>query len=80
MYGPAASIVSATNYAPYGVPFETYTTLDSALGFTGEFTDTNALVFLRARYYSPARPAAAARRRSGHGEAGLFAVAAKVYG
>ncbi len=36
------------------MPFETYTTLDSSLGFTGEFTDLNDLLFLRARYYSPA--------------------------
>ncbi len=35
------------------MPFETYSTLDSSLGFTGEFTDLNDLVFLRARYYSP---------------------------
>ena len=43
------SFVDTMDYNPYGVP-------DSAMngfGFTGEITDANELVYLRARYYSP---------------------------
>jgi RHS repeat-associated protein len=43
------NFVSDVDYNPYGVP-------DSAVagfGFTGEMTDANGLVYLRARYYDP---------------------------
>ncbi len=43
----------AANYDPYGNPFETSGSLTSALGFTGEFTDPNGLLYLRARYLQP---------------------------
>jgi len=43
----------AASYDPYGVPFETSGSLTSSLGYTGEFTDPNGLVYLRARYLQP---------------------------
>ncbi|MDL1924641.1 hypothetical protein FBQ95_18745 [Chloroflexi bacterium CFX3] len=36
---------------PYGVPYHTAT--ETPLGFTGEHTDPNGLLHLRARYYAP---------------------------
>jgi len=44
----------AANYDPYGLPIEQGGLLGSAFGFTGEQTDANNLIYLRARYYSPA--------------------------
>lgn len=38
---------------PYGKPFGTTGTSQTDFGFTGEQTDANDLVFLRARYYNP---------------------------
>ncbi|MEO8393876.1 MAG: RHS repeat-associated core domain-containing protein, partial [Chloroflexota bacterium] len=40
-------------YEPYGVPFGTSGTSQTSYGFTGEMTDVNALLYLRARYYAP---------------------------
>jgi len=40
-------------YAPYGSPFSGGSTSpDATYGFTGEPTDGNALLYLRARYWS----------------------------
>jgi RHS repeat-associated protein len=43
----------ATSYAPYGSPFEQFSTPSTSLGFTGEMTDPSGLLYLRARYMSP---------------------------
>jgi len=48
-----AAIIAAQNYAPYGTPFDTVGSFGSSFGFTGEQTDGNHQVFLRARYYNP---------------------------
>ncbi|MEO8391666.1 MAG: RHS repeat-associated core domain-containing protein, partial [Chloroflexota bacterium] len=40
-------------YEPYGVPFGTSGTSQTNYGFTGEMTDANNLLYLRARYYAP---------------------------
>ncbi|HVU10244.1 MAG TPA: RHS repeat-associated core domain-containing protein, partial [Phototrophicaceae bacterium] len=40
-------------YEPYGVPFGTSGTSQTSYGFTGEMTDANNLLYLRARYYAP---------------------------
>ncbi len=41
------------HYAPYGEPFGTQGSLGMPFGFTGEQTDGNGLVYLRARHYTP---------------------------
>ncbi|KAB2859124.1 MAG: RHS repeat-associated core domain-containing protein, partial [Anaerolineae bacterium] len=41
------------NFDPYGNPFGVQGSMQSVFGFTGEPTDQNDLVYLRARYYSP---------------------------
>ena len=41
------------HYAPYGQPFGAQGSLGMPFGFTGEQTDANDLVYLRARYLSP---------------------------
>jgi RHS repeat-associated protein len=43
----------AGNYAPYGTPFGEVGTDQTSYGFTGEQSDPNGLVYLRARYHSP---------------------------
>ena len=43
------AMASSVNYNPYGVPDGTV----DDFGFTGEMTDANGLVYLRARYYDP---------------------------
>ncbi len=43
----------ALNYDPYGNPFGMMGTVPSSLGFTGEMTDADGLLYLRARYYTP---------------------------
>src|SRR5690606_6869030 len=40
-------------YAPYGDPFGSVGSNPMPYGFTGEPTDSNGLVHLRARYYNP---------------------------
>ncbi|CAG0997115.1 hypothetical protein ANRL4_02858 [Anaerolineae bacterium] len=45
-------LTHALNYDPYGVPLQPNTT-NTTLGFTGEQTDPNELLYLRARYYHP---------------------------
>ena len=41
------------SYEPYGVPFGISGTSSTMYGFTGEPTDANNLLYLRARYYAP---------------------------
>ncbi len=43
-----------THYAPYGDPWGAQGTNPTNFGFTGEQTDANGLLYLRARYYDPA--------------------------
>lgn len=45
-----AVVQSSMSYDPYGNPFASY---GEGFGFTGEQTDANGSVFLRARYYEP---------------------------
>jgi RHS repeat-associated protein len=40
-------------YTPYGEPSQLSGSAQNAYGFTGEPTDSNALVYLRGRYYHP---------------------------
>jgi len=54
----SVGVLESRNYGPYGDTFDG--TITSALGyeapnfgFTGEQTDTNGQVYLRARYYNP---------------------------
>ncbi len=49
-FDPAYSV----HYAPYGQPWGEQGTEQTPFGFTGEPTDDNGLVHLRARYYNPA--------------------------
>ncbi len=47
------NVSSVQNYAPYGEPFGTVGNFTSPFAFTGEQTDANGQVYLRARYYNP---------------------------
>ncbi|MCC6973160.1 MAG: PD40 domain-containing protein, partial [Anaerolineae bacterium] len=47
----SGTLTHALNYDPYGVPLQPNTA--TTLGFTGEQTDPNDLLYLRARYYHP---------------------------
>jgi len=47
-------VQAAQHYEPYGVPFGVQGDFGLPFGFTGESTDANGLVYLRARYYNPA--------------------------
>jgi RHS repeat-associated protein len=51
----AGSVSLAQTFDPYGNPYAKADTATSNLGFTGEQTDSNGFVFLRARYYNPAQ-------------------------
>jgi RHS repeat-associated protein len=46
-------IVLAKSYAPYGEDLYSTGSAESTFAFTGEQTDPNGLVYLRARYYGP---------------------------
>ena len=46
-------VLESRLYEPYGTPFGTTGTSQTVYGFTGEQTDVNELVYLRARYYAP---------------------------
>ncbi len=50
-------VVLARAYDPYGnlVENNAYDGVTTAYGYTGEYTDVNGMVYLRARYYSPAQ-------------------------
>ena len=45
----------AQGYDPYGNKFVSVGAGSTSWGFTGEQTDANELVFLRARYYQPSQ-------------------------
>ncbi len=47
------NVSSVQNYAPYGEPFGTVGNFDTPFAFTGEQTDANGQLYLRARYYNP---------------------------
>jgi RHS repeat-associated protein len=47
-----AAVVSSQSYNPMGVPATDY---GKGFGFTGEQTDANGLLYLRARYYAPSK-------------------------
>ncbi len=47
------NVSSVQNYAPYGEPFGTVGNFNTPFAFTGEQTDANDMLFLRARYYNP---------------------------
>jgi RHS repeat-associated protein len=47
------AVLESRLYDPYGVPFGATGTNQTSYGFTGEPTDGNGLVHLRARYYAP---------------------------
>jgi RHS repeat-associated protein len=51
---PLGEVLYTASYDPYGVLFELSGTGTSNLGFTGEYTDPNGLLYLRARYMNPA--------------------------
>jgi RHS repeat-associated protein len=44
--------LESRNYAPYGEPYGTTGSSQTDFGFTGEQTDENGLLYLRARYYN----------------------------
>jgi len=47
------SVLESRLYEPYGTPFGASGTNQTVYGFTGEQTDANGQVYLRARYYNP---------------------------
>jgi RHS repeat-associated protein len=47
------AVTLAQNYDPYGVAVQSSGSAASRYGFDGEQTDSNGLVYLRARYYTP---------------------------
>jgi RHS repeat-associated protein len=48
------ALLESRLYTPYGEPLSSTGTPQTIFGFTGEPTDANGLVYLRARYYNPA--------------------------
>ncbi len=53
----SGDVVLARSYDPYGnlVESNAYTGITTPYGYTGEYTDASGMVYLRARYYSPAQ-------------------------
>ncbi len=49
----SVGVQESRNYDPIGNPFGVTGTSQTSFGFTGEQTDTNGQVYLRARYYDP---------------------------
>ena len=47
------AVLQNQSYAPYGSPFGLSGTEQTMYGYTGESVDSNELVYLRNRYYSP---------------------------
>jgi len=47
------TVLKTRQYAPYGTLQSSSGTAQTAFGFTGEWTDPNDLLYLRARYYAP---------------------------
>src|SRR3990172_10108509 len=50
----AGAVQLAQTFDPYGNGYVSAGSATSSLGFTGEQTDSNGFVYLRARYYNPA--------------------------
>ncbi|MEO8609210.1 MAG: RHS repeat-associated core domain-containing protein [Chloroflexota bacterium] len=50
----SVGVLESRNYDPYGVGFDATGSNQTVYGFTGEPTDDNGLLYLRARYYNPA--------------------------
>jgi RHS repeat-associated protein len=50
----SVGVLESRNYDPYGTGFDATGSSQTAYGFTGEPTDDNGLLYLRARYYDPA--------------------------
>jgi YD repeat-containing protein len=57
MTDASGAVTYRASYEPYGTPFEQWPNPQAAatVGFTGEQTDANDLIYLRARYYDPYR-------------------------
>ncbi len=51
----AGSPLLTQTFDPYGNPYASTGVNESNWGYTGEYQDSNGLVFLRARYYNPAQ-------------------------
>jgi RHS repeat-associated protein len=49
----SGGVLYAQVFDPYGNPYASAGTGSTSFGFTGEQTDGNGLIFLRARYYDP---------------------------
>lgn len=52
---PTGSVLLAQTYDPYGNLYASAGTSQSHIGYAGEQTDGNGLVYLRARYYNPSQ-------------------------
>jgi RHS repeat-associated protein len=55
------AMLESRQYSPYGMPFGMTGANQTPFGFTGEPTDANTLLYLRARYYAPGLGAFTAR-------------------
>ncbi len=55
IYDSSGQVVGSARYDPYGSVLAQSGAATSAYGFTGEWTDTTALTYIRARYYSSAQ-------------------------
>jgi RHS repeat-associated protein len=53
MLDSGGGVLYAQVFDPYGNPYASAGTGGTSFGFTGEQTDENGLIFLRARYYDP---------------------------
>jgi RHS repeat-associated protein len=55
MTDASGAVAYAASYEPYGTPFDQWPNPQTAatVGYTGQQTDSNELVYLRARYYDP---------------------------
>jgi RHS repeat-associated protein len=49
----SGNVVLTKDYEPYGEVMNSAGTTNTAYGFTGEWTDSTGMVYLRARYYDP---------------------------
>jgi RHS repeat-associated protein len=53
--GNTGNVLETRQYSPYGEPFGATGSSQTPYGFTGEVTDSNSLLYLRARHYNPAQ-------------------------
>ena len=51
--GSANAVLETRTYDPYGQPLSSTGTPQTPFGFTGELSDANGLLYLRARHYAP---------------------------